>query len=150
MVTRQAQMRSEKRRSIRLKTDSMQTRMKMDRKRKRAVGTVTKNVRWSSVFYRERTKVTSRLRFISSDAAQPVLFVLWSHKKRGKSHNCQRFSAQLGGQRRAHTKQIYGGGCWTRRRRLWAMVGGSDLPSIFICVICTNTYRVCVLLLRIP
>lgn len=56
MVTRQAQIRSEKRRSIRLKTDSMQTRMKMDKKRKRAVGTVTKNVRWSSVFWRERER----------------------------------------------------------------------------------------------
>lgn len=53
MVTRQAQMRSEKRRSIRLKTDSMQTRMKMDKKRKSAAGTVTRNVRWSSVFWRE-------------------------------------------------------------------------------------------------
>lgn len=56
MVTRQAQIRSEKRRSIRLKTDSMQTRMKMDRKRKRAAGTVTKNVRCSSVLWRERER----------------------------------------------------------------------------------------------
>lgn len=38
-----------------MKTDSMQTRMKMDRKRKRAAGTVIKNVKWSSVFWgRER------------------------------------------------------------------------------------------------
>lgn len=37
-----------------MKTDSMQTRMKMDRKRKRAAGTVTRNVRCSSVFWRER------------------------------------------------------------------------------------------------
>lgn len=56
MVTRQAQIRREKRRSIRLKTDSMQTRMKMDRKRKRAAGTVTKNVRWSSVVWRGRER----------------------------------------------------------------------------------------------
>lgn len=34
-----------------MKTDSMQTRMKMDRKRKRAAGTVIKNVKWSSVFW---------------------------------------------------------------------------------------------------
>lgn len=34
-----------------MKTDSMQTRMKMDRKRKRAAGTVMRNVRWSSVFW---------------------------------------------------------------------------------------------------
>ena len=62
MVTRQAQIRSEKRRSIRLKTDSMQTRMKMDRKRKRAAGTVTKNVRWSSVFCGEKESKKKRER----------------------------------------------------------------------------------------
>lgn len=39
-----------------MKTDSMQTRMKMDRKRKRAVGTVIKNVKWASVFWRERER----------------------------------------------------------------------------------------------
>lgn len=50
MVTRHAHIRREKRRSIRLKMDSMQTRMKMDKKRKRAVGTVIRKVRWSSVF----------------------------------------------------------------------------------------------------
>lgn len=43
-----------------MKTDSMQTRMKMDRKRKRAAGTVTKNVRWSSVFWREREREGER------------------------------------------------------------------------------------------
>lgn len=37
-----------------MKTDSMQTRMKMDRKRKRAAGTAIRNVKWSSVFCRER------------------------------------------------------------------------------------------------
>lgn len=37
-----------------MNTDSMQTRMKMDRKRKSAAGTVIKNVKWSSVFWRER------------------------------------------------------------------------------------------------
>lgn len=56
MVTRQAHIRSEKRPSIRLKIDSMQTRMKMDRKRKRAAGTVIKNVKWSSVFWVERDR----------------------------------------------------------------------------------------------
>lgn len=49
-------MRREKSRSIRLKTDSMQTRMKMERKRKSAAGTVIKNVKWSSVFWRERER----------------------------------------------------------------------------------------------
>lgn len=56
MVTRQAHIRSEKRPSIRLKIDSMQTRMKMDRKRKRAARTVIKNVKWSSVFWVERDR----------------------------------------------------------------------------------------------
>lgn len=60
MVTRQAQMSREKRRSIRLKTDSMQTRMKMDRKRKRAAGTVMRNVRWSSVFWVEEVEEERR------------------------------------------------------------------------------------------
>lgn len=44
-----------------MKTDSMQTRMKMDRKRKRAVGTVIKNVKWASVFWRERERERSLL-----------------------------------------------------------------------------------------
>lgn len=43
-----------------MKTDSMQTRMKMDRKRKRAAGTVIKNVKWSSVFWGERERDTQR------------------------------------------------------------------------------------------
>lgn len=43
-----------------MKTDSMQTRMKMDRKRKRAAGTVIKNVKWSSVFWGERETHTER------------------------------------------------------------------------------------------
>lgn len=49
-------MRREKRPSIRLKTDSMQTRMKMDRKRKRAAGTAIRKVRWSSIFWREKER----------------------------------------------------------------------------------------------
>lgn len=53
-------MRSEKRRSIRLKTDSMQTRMKMDRKRNKAAGTVIRNVKWSSVFCREGEREKER------------------------------------------------------------------------------------------
>lgn len=56
MVTRQAHVSREKRRSIRLKTDSMQTSMKMDRKRKRAADTAIRNVRWSSVFWKKKWK----------------------------------------------------------------------------------------------
>lgn len=72
MVTRQAHISSENRRSIRLKTDSMQTRMKMDRKRKSAVGTVIKNVKWSSVFWRETEMVGGEVSLVKLNT-----FMLW-------------------------------------------------------------------------
>lgn len=81
MVTRQAQMSREKRRSIRLKTDSMQTRMKMDRKRKRAAGTVIRNVRWSSVFWGEGAEgdVKTGSRFQVSARATSMLACTVKH-----------------------------------------------------------------------
>lgn len=50
----------------------MQTRMKMDRKRKSAVGTVIKNVKWSSVFWRETEMVGGEVSLVKLNT-----FMLW-------------------------------------------------------------------------